>query len=118
MARLSLQLKNVATLVLSLGTSIAFGVAAKRLFDTPQKPWRLFAFIGFAFLIAQIALLLFVESKEEEELSLFREERMAAIQRSIDESNHLSARIQQEMQSGNAESAEKWVVFRRDHYGK
>lgn len=117
MARVSLQIKNGASLVLAAGASTFWGVFAKRFFDTPAKPAGAFAAVGALLLACQFALI-FVESKEEEELSLFREERMTALRHFIQESEKLSDQIQKEIKSGNLESAERWTAFRREHYEK
>ncbi len=117
MARLSLQVKNVASLLLATGASIAWGVAAKRFFDSPGKPWIAFGIAGAVLLGCQLSLI-FVESKEEEELSLFRRERMAGVEQTINESRKLSERIQLEIEGGNLESLQKWEAHRRRHHGK
>jgi len=71
MPRITLQIKNVASLVLASAASVSWGIAARRFFDIPQKPWLIAALCGTAFLGGQL-FLIFVESKEEEELSLIR----------------------------------------------
>jgi hypothetical protein len=117
MARLSLQIKNVASLFLATGASVAWGVASKRFFDTPPKPALTFAAAGTLLLSGQLALL-FVESKEEEELSLVRKRRLAAVQQSIKEDERLSIRIQKEINSGNIDAVRKWTAYRRSRDGK
>jgi len=117
MARLSLQIKNVASLVLATGASVAWGVASKRFFDTPPRPAVAFAVTGTFLLLAQLGLL-FIESKEEEELSLVRKQRLAAVQQSIEENERLSSRIQREMDSGNIDAVRKWTAYRRSRDGK
>ena len=113
MARISLQIKNVASLVLASGASVAWGVFARRFFDTPPKPSAPFAIAGTVLLLLQLGLI-FVESKEEEELSLIRRQRMTLTQQSIDESEKLSERIQKEIESGDPESVRKWKALKED----
>ena len=117
MARLSLQVKNIASLILATGASISWGVAAKRLFDTPSKPWAGFASAGVTLLACQLGLI-FVESKEEEELSLVRRERLETLEQSIEEKNKLSEQIQRQIEAGDLDSAERWEAYRRRHHGK
>jgi hypothetical protein len=112
MARLSLQVKNIASLLLATGASVAWGLASRRFFDTPVKPWAAFALTGTALLACQLALI-FVESKEEEELSLIRRQRLAALQHLIDENEKLSTRIQSEMVTGSIVEVRKWTAYRR-----
>lgn len=116
MARLSLQVKNVASLVLAAGASVAFSFASRR-FDSLGKPWVAAAVIGILFLFCQLGLI-FLESKEEEELSLLRKQRMAAVQRVIDEDEKLSVRIQAELASGSIDEVKKWTAYRRSRDGK
>ena len=114
MARLSLQVRNIASLFLALGTSVASGVAAKRFFDAPRRPWGWLAVGAALFFLCQIGLLLFVESKEEEELSLFRTERLDQMRHTIEEREKITQRIQREIESGDVESAAKWHKFRKE----
>lgn len=116
MARPALQFKNVASLVLALATSVFAGIASRR-FDSQGKSWLLPAGLGAFTFLCQLGLI-FVESKEEEELSLTRKGRMASERQFLDENEQLSKLIQSEIQAGNLESAEKWAAYRRDHYGK
>ena len=116
MARLSLQVKNVASLVLAAGASVAFGFASRR-FDSPGKPWLALATAGLACLLCQLGLI-FVESKEEEELSLLRSRRMAALQHEIDEAQKLTNRIQKEIDSGTIVEVAKWTAYRRRRDGE
>jgi hypothetical protein len=118
MAKLSLQIKNVATLVLSLGTSVFTGVAAKRFFDTPAKPWGWLAAIGLLFLVSQAILLLAIESKEEEELSLLRTDRLNRIRHTTAERERFTLRIQQEIERGTPESLREWQQLRETHLGE
>ena len=117
MARPSLQIKNVASLLLATGASVFWGVAAKRFFDLPPKPAAGFAGVGLVLLLCQLGLI-FIESKEEEELSLIRKQRLARGQQSIDEDEKLSLRIQSEMASGTIVEAKKWIALREKRNGK
>ncbi len=116
MAKVTLQVKSIASLIIATAASISWGIAGRR-FDGHTQSWPTPAVIGTMALLLQAGLI-FVESKEEEELSLTRKGRLASEQQSIAENEKLSTRIQSEIESGNPESAEKWVAFRRDHYGK
>ncbi len=118
MARLSLQVKNVATLVFSLGTSVFTGVAAKRYFDSPPKPWGWLAAAGFFFLLCQVILLLFIESKEEEELSLLRTARLDRTRALSEERRRLGARIQLEIETGSPDTIREWHALREKLYGE
>jgi hypothetical protein len=118
MAKLSLQVKNVATLVLSLGTSVFTGVAAKRFFDTPAKPWGWLAAAGVLFLLCQAVLLHAIESKEEEELSLLRTARLDRTRALTEERRRLGARIQLEIDTGSPESIREWHSLRENLYGE
>ena len=117
MVRVSLQIKNVAYVVLSVGASISWSVWSRRFFDSPPKPAGPFFAVGLVLLTFQIALI-FVESKEEEELSLIREQRMAPLRHYIVESEKVSDQIQRDIKAGNLESAKEWTAFRREHYEK
>lgn len=117
MARVTSQVKSTISLLASVGGSICWGTGAKRFFDTPQKSWVPFAVTGVILLIFQIGLI-FVESREDEEFSLARRQRMAALGQSIEEAEQVSTRIQLEIKSGNLESAQKWAAFRKDQHGK
>jgi hypothetical protein len=117
LARVSLQVKNIASLILATAASVCWGIAAKRFFDTPAKPWAVLAAAGLVCLGCQLGLI-FVESKEEEELSLVRRQRMAAVQQSIEENEKLSTRIQKEMESGNIVEVRKRTAYRRSRDGK
>ena len=112
MARLALQVKNVASLCLSLGTSIATGMAAKRFFDSPRRAWGWLAVAGAGFFLCQVALVLFLESKEEEELSLLRQQRLGRTRHAIEDRAKITLRIQQEFESGIPESAANWLALR------
>jgi len=116
-------MKNVTSMVLATTASIAWGFASRR-FDSPGKQWAPAAVIGIVLLSAQLGLL-FVESKEEEELSSLRKQRDAELervraeqQRLDDERKKISNRIQTEIDSGNMKLAEEWTEFRRRHHGK
>jgi hypothetical protein len=117
MARVSLQVKNIGSLILATAASTAWSVAAKRFFDTPRKPAGAFALAGAILLLFQLALI-FVESKEEEELSLVRRQRMATLQQSIEEDRKLSNRIQLEMDFGDLQTLKDWTEYRRSDRGK
>jgi len=110
MARLSLQVKNIASLVLAAGASIAFGFASRR-FDSPGKPWLASASAGALLLLCQLCLI-FVESKEEEELSLLRAHRLDRSRHAAEERARTSLRIQREIDHGTVELAEQWRRFR------
>lgn len=74
MAKPSLQLKSVASLLLTTAAGIASGVAAERGFATPQKPgWQFPAAVLVLCVLLQLALV-FVASAEEVELSSFRDQ--------------------------------------------
>ena len=75
MAKPSLQVKNISSLLLATGASIASGLASRRFFDPHPAGWRTPAVVFVLCLGSQLALV-FVESKEEEELSLDRKRRM------------------------------------------
>lgn len=117
MARLSLQIKNVASLLLAAAASVAWSIASRRLFDTPTRPWIPFALAGALFLTCQLGLI-FVESKEEEELSLSRRQRMARIQQASLEQEKLSERTQHEIDVGSVAVAAEWSAYREIHHGK
>ena len=110
MARLSLQVKNVASLLLAATASVAFGFASRR-FDSPGRPWLLSAVLGILCLAAQLALI-FVESKEEEELSLLRKHRLDRSRHAAQEEARITLRIQREIDHGTVEQAEQWRRFR------
>ncbi len=116
MAKITLQLKGVASIVITTAASVSWGIAGRR-FDSQTKSWAFPACFGLLFLALQISLL-FVESKEEEELSLSRTKRLAIERHSIDEREKLSERIQHEIEFGNPELVEKWEAIRRDRYEK
>jgi hypothetical protein len=116
MARVTLQVKNVASLVLAAGASAAFGFASRR-FDNPAKPRLPAATLGVLLLSAQLALI-FVESREEEELSLFRRHRMAGLRQQIEEEEAISEQIQAHTKAGNIEVVEKWAALRRRKHGR
>jgi hypothetical protein len=113
-AKITLQLKGVASIVITTAASVSWGIAGRR-FDSQAKSWALPASFGLLFLAVQVGLL-FIESKEEEELSLSRTKRLAIDRHSIMEREKLSKRIQHEIEFGNPESAKNWESFRRSHY--
>ena len=77
MAKPSLQVKNIASLLLAAGASIASGLASRRFFDPHPTEWIVPTMVFVLCLGSQLALV-FVESKEEGELSLNRKRRMEA----------------------------------------
>jgi hypothetical protein len=81
MARVTLQVMNVASLILAAGASVALSFASRR-FDNPAKRWIPSAAIGCFFLLCQLGLI-FIESKEEEELSLVRTQRLPRTRQAI-----------------------------------
>ncbi len=116
MAKISLQIKGVASIVITTAASVSWGIAGRR-FDSQTKSWGVPAGLGVMFLAIQIGLL-FIESKEEEELSLIRTRRLAVERHAIVEREKLSQRIQHEIDFGNPELVEKWDAIRRERYEK
>ncbi len=112
MARVALQVKNIAAMVLATGGSLAWSFASRR-FDAVGKSWIPAAIVGTLCLGCQLALL-FVESKEEQELSLFRQHQMIPVREMLE----VSSKIVEEIKAGNVESAQKLIAIRRDQYGK
>lgn len=110
MARISLQIKNVGSLLLAAGASISSAVSVRRFFE--HGNWTVPAGFLVVFLGCQLALL-FVESKEEEELSLLRTQRLDRSRHAIAENERLSQQIQQCIESGDLEAALKWQKTRR-----
>jgi len=115
MARVSLQVKNVASILLAAAASASSGITVKMYLD--HKSWSVPAVCLAVALSCQLGLI-FVESKEEEELSLLRRERLAVIRRSFEENEEISARIRQEIRSGSPKAAADWEEFRRKRHGK
>jgi hypothetical protein len=115
MARVSLQIKNVASVLLAAAASASSGITVKMYLD--HKSWAVPAVCLAGALSCQLGLI-FVESKEEEELSLIRQQRMAALRAGIAENEALTNRIRREIESGDPEVAAKWIKFRRDKDGK
>ncbi len=68
---------------------------------------------GLVLAIACQVALIFVESKEEEELSLLRTQRLERSRHIIEEGRTLSLAIQKEIEAGNYGAAEKWIEVRR-----
>jgi hypothetical protein len=115
MARVSLQIKNVASILLAAVASAASGVTVKMYLD--RKSWAIPAVCLAGALSCQLGLI-FVESKEEEELSLIRKQRLEAVKAEIAEDRALTARIQHEIKVGDPEAAARWVQFRKEKNGK
>jgi uncharacterized membrane protein YcjF (UPF0283 family) len=109
MARVSLQVKNIASLVLAAAASIASAVTVRRFFE--RGNWVIPAACLAISLGCQL-LLLFVESKEEEELSLLRMRRMNRSRHAAEELARITLRIQNEIDHGTVELAEQWHRFR------
>jgi hypothetical protein len=109
MARVSLQVKNIASLALTAAASIASAVTVRRFFE--HGKWAVPAGCLAFFLGCQLTLL-FVESKEEEELSLLRQFRLDRIRHAAEERARITLRIQREIDHGTVEVAEQWRRFR------
>jgi hypothetical protein len=77
----------------------------------PSRWWIPAAGLASA-LACQIALI-FVESKEEQELSLLRTQRLDRTQHIIDANRALSIILNREIAAGNYDSIEKWIEVRR-----
>ena len=111
MARVSLQIKNVASILLAAAASASSGITVKMFLD--HKRWVAPAICLAVALSCQLGLL-FVESKEEEELSLLRKRRLDRDRHAIAENERLSQQIQQCIESGDLKAALKWQKTRRD----
>jgi len=109
MARISLQFKNVASLMLAAASSISSAVSVRKFFEHGE--WGIPAGCLAMSLGLQLGLI-FVESKEEEELSLLRKQRLDSIRHAMEEREKITLRIQKEIESGTVESAEQWRGFR------
>jgi len=109
MARVSLQVKNIASLVLAAAASVASAVTVRRFFE--RGNWFVPAACLAVFLALQLCLI-FVESKEEEELSLLRTRRMDRSRHAAEELARITLRIQSEIDHGTVELAEQWRRFR------
>jgi len=110
MARVSLQVKNIASLVLAAAASVASAVTVRRFFE--RGNWFVPAACLAVFLALQLCLI-FVESKEEEELSLLRQYRMDRSRHLIEENKMISIQIRRSIKAGDHEIARKWDEFRR-----
>ena len=111
MPRITLQIKNVATLLLSATASISAAISVRKFFE--HGLWFIPATCLTLALACQIALL-FVESKEEEELSLLRKQRLDRTRHAIAERDKITQRIQHEIEFGTAASAAKWKKYREE----
>ncbi|ADV84642.1 hypothetical protein [Terriglobus saanensis] len=100
MARVALQVKNIASLVLATIASGASGLAVHWFFDAAGKPWGVPATVLVICLGGQLALI-FVESKEEEELSLGRTKRIELGKRSIELDQKIATKMQEAIDSGH-----------------
>ncbi|WP_263373286.1 hypothetical protein [Granulicella aggregans] len=115
MARVSLQIKNVTSILLAAAASASSGITVKMYLD--HKSWAFPAVCLAVALSCQLGLI-FVESKEEEELSLTRKQRLEAVKAEIAEDRALTVRIQHEIEVGDPEAAARWIRFRKDKDGK
>jgi hypothetical protein len=111
-ARVSLQIKNVASILLAATASACSGITVRELMDSRPSRWWIPAG-GLALALACQIALIFVESKEEEELSLLRTQRLDRTQHIIDANRALSVILNKEIEAGNYDSVEKWIEVRR-----
>jgi hypothetical protein len=109
MARVSLQVKNIASLVLAAAASLSSAIAVRKFFEHGQ--WGAPAGCLALFLALQLCLI-FIESKEEEELSLLRQHRLDRSRHAAEERARITLRIQREIDHGTVEVAEQWRRFR------
>jgi len=65
------------------------------------------------FFLCQVVLVIFIESKEEEELSLLRTQRLARSRHAIEENEMISLEIRKNIELGDHEAARHWDNFRR-----
>jgi hypothetical protein len=123
LARITSQIKGVASLLLATSASICFGFASRR-WDNAGGHWAPFAIGGFGCLLGQLALL-FLESREEAFFSLHRRLEDLKVQESISETENrvaelkaASVAIQGMLRSGKLEEAEKTDAVRRNLHGR
>jgi hypothetical protein len=109
-ARITLQIKNVASLLLATVASASSGIAVKRYFENTNN-WYVPALCLALALGAQLALV-FVESKEEEELSLIRKQRIEVIKNDTLVAAAVAAQMEKEIKAGNHEGVTAWLAIK------
>lgn len=110
MTRISLQIKSIASILVTATAGVSSGICVKKFQE--GGAWQLPAIVFALALLTQISLV-FIESKEEEELSLLRKLRTDRSQHLIDENRKISLQIQKETEAGNHESVQKWNEVRK-----
>jgi uncharacterized membrane protein YfcA len=113
MSRLSLQFKNVLTLIFSALISAFIG-ASVRSFYQGSTLWV--PLTAALFLVLCQIILVLVPSKEEEELAVFREARINRARQRQREEEEVSNTIVNQIQNGDLRSVEKWHVIRTKYY--
>jgi uncharacterized membrane protein YfcA len=113
MSRLSLQFKNVLTLIFSVLISAFVGASVRSFYQGSTLWIPLIA--ALSLVLCQIILML-VPSKEEEELAFFRELRMNKARQRQREEEEVSNTIVNQIQNGDLRSVEKWHAIRTKYY--
>jgi hypothetical protein len=107
---MTLQLKNVLTIILSA----VVGLLSAWLGRAIAKQADLLVPMGSLVLgvLAQVSLVILVHSKEEEELDLAREMRLAKNRQKLAEAEQASIRILAELKEGKKETVEEVMNIR------
>jgi hypothetical protein len=107
---MTLQVKSVLTVILTAIVGLVSAWVSRAI--TRNGSVLIPAVFLTAAVLCQIALVIFVHSKEEEELDLAREMRMARGRQALAESEQMSTRIQREVKNGKIETAVEIINIR------
>jgi hypothetical protein len=110
-ARITLQIKNVASILLAAVASASSGITVKKYFD--HANWYIPAVCLAVALCSQLALI-FVESKEEEELSLIRKQRIKGIEQATVIEAAIAEQMEKEIKAGNHERVTAWLAIKEN----
>jgi len=107
---MTLQIKNALTIVFSAVIGLSSGWLVRAAYEKTGI-WKPFLALLLG-LGAQVFVSLFIHSKEEEELELIRQMRLAKNKQRILEAEELSNRIMLEIKEGRLESAVECMKIR------
>jgi hypothetical protein len=108
---LSLQTKNLLTVISTVVTAIGSGACVRAFYDPHAGYIGPLIIIGIG-IIGQL-LLVFIPSKEERELETLRELRDVPLRHQVATGRAVSERIIQEIKAGNLKDAVRWDDFRK-----
>ena len=110
---MSLASKHILMLVISAAFAGAVGVSSSAYVADKMSVTIIASLVSGLVFILQVVMILFVKSEEERELLLIRQIRLKQLEGQINVAEELDRRIQEEIRSGNLQSARDWNEFRR-----